>query len=164
VSPAPRTLVLALGNELLSDDGVGVVAADSLRERLAGLADVVVSPLAGVALLETFLGYERALVLDAIRTGPDAPGTIRRLSPADLGPVLAPSPHYSGLPEMIDIASRLRLSFPSEIAILSVEVSDPYTIGGPLSEPVRAAIPELARRVVAWIDEGCRAAAATQSP
>ncbi|MHB0936092.1 MAG: hypothetical protein ACYC6A_06840 [Armatimonadota bacterium] len=49
-------LVLGLGNELLSDDGVGVLAVRTLAKELRGQADVVETALHGLALLELFLG------------------------------------------------------------------------------------------------------------
>jgi hydrogenase maturation protease len=143
------TLVLGLGNDLLSDDAVGIVAARALRAELEGRPDVVVeeSSLAGLALLELFLGYDRAVILDSIRTGRRPPGSVCELSPADLDAVVAPSPHYAGLPEMLAVARRLDLAFPREILVLAVETEDPYTLGGGLSEPVRRALPALLARV-----------------
>lgn len=144
-----RTLVLGLGNELLSDDGVGLLAARSVRSALAGRRDVEVveSSLAGVALLDLFLGYDRAIVIDAIRTRRAAPGSVFELTPADLDPVAAPSPHFTGLPEMLAVARQLRLAFPEDIRILAVEVEDAATIGGAMSEAVREAVPRVAARV-----------------
>ncbi len=140
-----KTLVLGLGNEVLSDDGVGILAARVLKEALDGRADVIESSLAGLALLEYFIGYERAIVIDAVKTGRCPAGTIYELSPDELDSALAPSLHCAG--EMLAVAERLKLDFPKEIRIFAVEVADPYTIGGPLSPPVRKAFKELLQRV-----------------
>lgn len=142
-----KTLILGLGNELLSDDAVGIWAARVLKERLKDQADVVESSMSGMALLELFIGYERAIIIDAIKTGRQAPGTISELSPSDLSSVIAPSPHYAGLPELLALAKRLNLDFPKEIKIFALEVEDPYIIGSALSEPVRNALEELTQRV-----------------
>jgi hydrogenase maturation protease len=149
-----KTLVLGLGNELLSDDAVGILAARALKPRLDGRADVVESALSGLALLDLFIGYDRAIIIDAIQTGKSSPGTVLEISPADLDAVRAPSAHYCGLPELLAIARELALDFPREIAILGVEVADPLTIGGPVSEPVQRAIPEIVRRVSSRIPPG----------
>jgi hydrogenase maturation protease len=151
-----KTLVLGLGNELLSDDGVGIAAARSLRTGLAGHGDVdvVESSLAGLALLDLFLGYDRAIVIDAIRTRRAPPGSILELSPADLHPVAAPSPHFTGLPEMLAVARELDLRFPEDIRILAVEAEDLGTIGGGMTAAVRLAIPEVEARVLAWLGTG----------
>lgn len=147
-----RTLVLGLGNELLSDDAVGILAARALKERVSDQADVVESALSGMALLDLFVGYDKAIIIDAIKTGRCAPGTICVLSPNDLGAVLAPSPHYAGLPELMAVARQLQLEFPKEIKIFALEVEDPYTIGQAMSEPVQRALAELVQRVVLQIE------------
>lgn len=153
-----RILVLGLGNELLADDAAGVLAARAVAAALGDLPvgqrsriEVVDSSLSGLALLDYFVGHERAIVLDAVQTGKHPPGTIIEIAAAQLGRVIAPSPHYAGLPELFDVATRLGLRFPGETRILALEVADPHTIGGPLTPAVRDAVPELARRCLALL-------------
>jgi hydrogenase maturation protease len=146
-----RTLVLGLGNEYAGDDAVGVLAARALREQLAGEADVAESAASGLALLEEFAGYDRAIVIDAILTGRHPPGTIVELGLAELGPAAAPSLHQAGIPELAAVASRLGLRFPRETKVLAVEVADPPVFGAPLNEVVAAAIRPLAERVHAQL-------------
>jgi hydrogenase maturation protease len=142
-----KTLVLGLGNELLADDGIGIAAARTLTEELDGVADVVECNLHGIALLDVILGYEKLIIIDAVKTGNVPPGTIIELRPSDLSPVLAPSPHYAGLPELITLAGRLRLDFPQDIMIFAVEISDHHTIGRPLSLSVARSLGDLVQRV-----------------
>jgi hydrogenase maturation protease len=142
-----KTLVLGLGNELLADDAVGILAARALRDEIKGQVEIVESPLSGLALLDLFVGYERAIVLDAIKTGKHPAGTILDLNPEDLGEVFAPSPHYSGLPEMLALAHELQLEFPWKIKIFALEVVDPYTVGGGLSDKAAEGIKELVQKV-----------------
>ena len=52
-----KTLVLGLGNELLSDDGVGILAVRRLKETYKGQADIVETSLHGLALLDLFIGH-----------------------------------------------------------------------------------------------------------
>jgi len=142
-----RPLVLGLGNDLLADDAVGILAARELKERLGVQADVVESALSGLALLDLLIGYRRAIIIDAIHTSRASPGTITRLSREDLSRVLAPTPHYAGLPELFALARRLELEFPQELVIFAVEVEDPLTIGGAMTPAVRRALPELVAQV-----------------
>ena len=142
-----KTLVLGLGNELLSDDAVGILAARKLKEICDGQVEVIESDISGLALLELFVGFEKAIIIDAIQTGKSSPGTIYELKPSDLGNVFAPSPHYTGLPELLALAKELQLEFPTEILIFALEVGDPYTIGGGLTGPVADAFDGLIERV-----------------
>jgi hydrogenase maturation protease len=145
-------LVLALGNDVLGDDGAGPAAAQSLRERYGELVDIVESGEAGLALLEILEGYERALLLDAILTGTAEPGTVLSFRPEAFRRVVAPSPHYAGLPEVFDLARRLEVSLPREIEVLAIEVKDPYTVREGLTPEVAAALPSLVGRASAILD------------
>ncbi|MEW6059550.1 MAG: hydrogenase maturation protease [Actinomycetota bacterium] len=147
-----RTLVLGLGNELAGDDVVGLLVARVVKAELAGVADVAESSASGLALIEEFAGYDRAVVVDSVRTGRHPPGTITEMTLAEVGRVVAPSLHHAGLPEMAAVARRLGLRFPEETKVLAVEVVDPYTIGAPLSRPVVSSVAELARRVCEQVE------------
>jgi hydrogenase maturation protease len=145
-------LVLGLGNELLADDGVGILAARALAAEVGEHADVVETSQHGLALLDSFLGYRRAIIIDAIHTTTHAPGTILELNPEDLPPVATPSPHYTGLPEMLLMAGQLQLDFPRQIKIFALEIVDPHTVGGAITPPVQAALPALIQRVRHQLD------------
>lgn len=143
----PCTLVLGLGNELAGDDAVGLLVAREVRRIADADVEVVESSASGLALIELLAGYSRAIVVDSILTGRDAPGTITEMGMDEVGRVVAPSVHHAGLAELAAASERLGLTFPSCTRVFAVEVVDPYTLGAPLSEPVAAAIPELVHRV-----------------
>ncbi len=151
-----RTLVLGLGNELLGDDAVGLAAVRALRAEWAAAAgpagpdgdqvEIVETALSGLALLDLFIGFDRALIIDSVCTGRRPPGTVSELAPADLDAVVAPSPHFSGLPELLALARRLEVPFPAAIRILTIETADPYTLGAGLTPAVERGLPELVAR------------------
>jgi hydrogenase maturation protease len=151
-------LVLGLGNELLSDDGAGILAVRRLKEDYKGQAVIVESSLSGLALLEYFIGYDKAIIVDAIRTNRQKPGTISELLPSDIGEVYAPSPHYSGLPELLAIAKQLDLDFPTEIKIFALEVEDPYTLGEGLTKLVEQSLASLIAKIKRQLEIWERAA------
>lgn len=148
-----KPLVLGLGNELLGDDGIGVLAARRMAEELGGRAEVVESGLSGVALLDILTGHRKAIIIDAIQTARVPPGTIVELDPGELRAILNPSPHYTGLPEMMTLARELNLEFPDEIRILAVEGQDIHTLGAPLSRPVAEALDKLAQMVETYLKQ-----------
>ncbi len=142
-----KALVLCLGNDIIADDAVGIHAARLLSERVAHLADIEESAVSGVALLEIFVDYQRAIIVDAIYTQKHPPGTIIEMKPSDLDRVVAPSPHYAGLPELMDMAEQMDLVFPQDIVIFAMEVQDPLTIGAEMTQPIIDALPKLVERV-----------------
>jgi len=155
-----KTLVLGLGNDLIADDAAGIHAARSLQDTLRDWPDTDVTDTAmhGLALLDLLLGYDRAIIIDVIQTGRATPGTIVEIDPASLDAVFAPSPHYAGIPEMLILAHRLDLHFPSDIRIFAIEAADLITLGGAMTALVAEAIPRLCDQILDAL--GCKPAAA----
>ncbi len=141
-----KTLILALGNDILGDDGAGPAAARMLRPMLPAEVDVIESSEAGLALLEHIEGYDRVLLLDAVVMGRCAPGTVIELLEKDLEKIVAPSPHYAGIPEVLEMGRRLGLKMPGEIRILALEVERPDVVGVGLTPEVEAALPAFVAR------------------
>ena len=153
--PSPRILVVGLGNDILGDDAVGLLAARRLRAFLPGSVEVLESAGVGLDLLDVLEGYDRALLLDAIATGQHPPGSVLEFTSEDFRKVIAPSPHYAGLPELLQLAERLGIPFPATLCVLACEVADPYQIREGLSVSATDALPALvarARQVVeSWL-------------
>ena len=147
-----KPLVLCLGNELLADDAAGIIAAAKLKADIGDQADIVDTSLSGMALLEYFIGYEQAIIVDAIHTGKHEPGSVIEIDQSELKAVIAPSPHYAGLPEMLEIAKLLGVDFPKDIKIFAIEAADPYTIGGEIDDRVRDGIDRAVERVKAELE------------
>ena len=85
----PHTLVLGVGNLLMSDDGVGVHAVQRLEKRtLPPGVEVLDGGTCGLDLLQFFEGVERLIVLDAANLGRE-PGAIVRLEGEDVPAFLA---------------------------------------------------------------------------
>jgi len=131
-----KTLVLGLGNELLGDDGVGILAARAIKNEARPMADVYECNLAGMALLDVLAGYKYAIIVDAICTGRNEVGAILQMKPEDLISFPCVSPHYAGLPDVITIARYLGFKFPDQIVILAIEIEKPLEIGKGLSAPI----------------------------
>ncbi|MGB2820745.1 MAG: hydrogenase maturation protease [Phycisphaerae bacterium] len=139
-------LLLALGNDILGDDGAGLAAARALREEFADEVDVVESGEAGLALLDMMAGYKCVLLLDTITTGEHSPGTVLELSREDFDKAVGPSPHYAGLPEVLELARRMDIDFPGEISILALEIEQPLDFRETLTPPIEKALPAYVER------------------
>lgn len=159
-APAHSVLVLALGNDLLGDDAVGLIAARHLQAAFANDFHFVEASGGGLDLLDALEGYRRALLLDSIHTGLHEPGTILELSREDFQSVAAGSPHYVGLPEALHLAEQLGMMTPHDLRILAMEVENPFDFRQGLSPSVARALPdfmERAKRILVkwrWEKEG----------
>jgi len=157
---ARKTLCLALGIDILGDDGVAFAAADMLKERFGDSIDFICSSEVGLAVLELIDGYERALLLDSVMTGTVPPGTVLTFAADDFRSVMAPSPHEAGLPEVFTLADRLTVPIPADLLVLAMEIDDPYVIREGLSPAVENALPEFVQTAAGILQEWLRPDAA----
>jgi hydrogenase maturation protease len=141
-------LLLALGNDLIGDDAVGLLAARRVKNRLGDAVDVVETTAGGFGLLDHLEGYSHAIIVDAISSGTCPPGTIIEILPEDLGPATASSPHTVGLAETIKLAGQLGIVFPATISIIAMEIHPETTIGAPLSPEIQQRLPDLVGRIL----------------
>ncbi len=149
-----RTLVLGVGNRIMTDDAVGLEALAALRRgyRLPGTVDLVDGGTLGLDLLVHIEGYPRVLVLDCVMLGRE-PGAVVRVEgeeiPAVLGQCL--SPHQVGLQDLLGVL-RLLDRIPERLTVVGVEPEriDP---GLELSAPVRRALPGMLEEAAAVLRE-----------
>jgi len=136
----PVTRLLALGNDILADDAFGIRVAGEARRLFGERLDVAESSEAGMALLDHVQNCDRLIVVDTVVTGQAAPGTITILRNEEFQVVPGGSPHYVGLFEAIQLAAKLGLRVPEEVIIITVEAADTFTVGGPMTPAVEAAL------------------------
>lgn len=145
-----RIVVLALGNLLRRDEGLGIRALQHLQEicELPERVLLVDGGTLGLELLSYLEDADRLLILDAALTdGP--PGTLLRAAgddiPAFLG--IRTSPHEVGLADLLAVA-HLRGVAPDEIVLLGMQ-PDTIELGWELSPSVAAHLPTLVEAAVA---------------
>ena len=155
-----RFLLLGLGNEICSDDAIGLLVVRELRHgrdpALAAIPpsfDVRETTGAGLALLDELTGYDEAILVDAVRTGQAPAGHVHLLDGRELPRVTLASPHFLGVGETLELGHALGLPMPARVRVVAIEVDDPYTIGTRLSPPLAAALPEIVRTVTRLLRE-----------
>ena len=152
-----KTLVLGLGNPILSDDGVGIRVAQEVEKQLglirseAKQAEVAVTETsgAGFSLLDSMTGYDRVIIVDAIQTGKGPVGHIYRLAPEDFSFARhLSSPHQINLITALQLGKILNLPMPQKITIFAVEVEDVTNFSEKCTPKVEGAIPEAVKMVL----------------
>ena len=131
----------------MRDDAVGVMAAELIGRQVD--ADVITGMARGLTLLDCLAGYDRAIIVDATRSGTDAPGTVRR---ADVDACRTSAPwggaHEMDAAALLDWAHRTGWTLPEHIAVYTVEAADMSSVGQQLSPAVRDALDPLVQRVL----------------
>jgi hydrogenase maturation protease len=152
-----KTLILGLGNPLVSDDSVGLRVAAELRKLLAGRPEVTVAEdyWGGLRLMEQMVGYERAIVIDAIQTGAAA-GTLHHLGPGDIPTQRSASSHDMNLPTALVFGRQAGLDLPEDrnILLVGIEAEDILNFGEACTPAVAAAVPRAVADVLAALDRG----------
>ena len=144
-----KTLVLGLGNPILSDDGVGLQVAGQVQARV-NRAEITIlqTELGGINLLELLAGYDRAVIIDAIKTPEGKPGQIYQLGPRSLrGTRHTDSTHGIDFAGVLELGKRLGMLLPREIMILAIEAEDVATFNEGCSPEVKRAIPQCVAKI-----------------
>jgi hydrogenase maturation protease len=139
-------VILGLGNDLLGDDGIGLLVAEALHGLEGPDISVRSTAQSGLYLLEHLQGFDDAIVVDSV-VG-DRPGSVRELKGSDIEAVSVPSAHYVGLPEALALARASGLRVPRRLRIFGVEIAPAQSIGSAPSSGVTAAIPRLVDKVL----------------
>jgi hydrogenase maturation protease len=142
------TLVLGLGNTIMSDDGIGPKVIEQLQQN-AGLPEGVVlldGGTLGLDLLPHLEGVQRLIIVDAVEIGQLA-GTCVRLAGDDVPMALETklSPHQMGMKDLLAVA-RLMGQLPDEIVLIGVQPAC-LEMDTELTPPVAAALPILVAMV-----------------
>jgi len=149
-----HTLILGIGNTLLTDEGAGIHALEYLRSRHPGIPGV--HYLDGGTLSFTLAGdiedADNLIVIDAAQLDA-APGTVRCMTGSEMDRFLGKgkcSVHEVGLLDLMDIA-RLTDSFPAHRALIGIQ---PETTdwGDAPSPRVSKAFPEVAAHALGLLD------------
>ena len=168
---AGTTLVLGLGNPILGDDGVGWRVVEEIEALLGARTPAGDGPcrpgtdrvevdrlsLGGLRLMERLIGYERAILVDAIATGEEPPGTVRCLRLDDLpdrGRDRLASAHDSSLGAALFLGRALGAQLPGAPWVVAVEADLDVEVTDQLSPAVAEAVPRAAAEVMRLLELG----------
>jgi len=139
--------IICVGNSARSDDGVGPLIAEELRNRDLDIPVHFSNGEPG-ELLDLWRGLGRVVMVDAVLTGQGEPGTVHVLSATDqpLPVVSHASSHGIGLAESIELARSLH-ALPTDIRLVGIEAGS-LEPGTELTPAVRDAIPDAITRIL----------------
>ena len=154
-----KTLVVGLGNPILGDDGVGWKIAEEVKKQLSpsplgregeGEVDVDFLSLGGISLMEHLIGYERAILIDAIASDQE-PGSVivTKLSELpDYSALHTTSAHDTSLQNALKLGKGMGAKVPEELVVVGIATNRVYDFSEELSVPVAKAVPEAAKTVL----------------
>lgn len=170
--PQPRILIIGLGNPLLGDDGFGwrvashVECALQEQSKTVGegethssmVAAVEVERLAvgGLRLMEQMIGYDAAILIDAVTLGQQPIGSLYSYSLESLPSYSVGhlySAHDTSLQVALEMGRNLVAKLPDAIWVIGVEVEPTFIFSESLTPSVMAAVPCTVQLVIEKLDQ-----------
>jgi len=140
-----KTLILGIGNDILTDDGIGIRLIEDLRT-MNYPKDItfLTITLGGLETLEIIKDYQKVIFLDAIMTENGIPGSVYCYSVNDFKETL----HLSNLHDInfltaLELGKKLGIPIPDDIKIIAVEVIEDRVFGKELTPLLQQKYPEI---------------------
>lgn len=148
-----KTLLVGMGNPILTDDSVGVRLAQQFKEliRSNDKVDVVEEcSVGGLNLLDVFAGYDRAIVLDSVKTKGGVPGAWYFFDANALRETEhLTNVHDANFATAMELGRRVGMALPAadRIYVFGVEVADNITFSENMTPALAAAYPQCAKEI-----------------
>jgi hydrogenase maturation protease len=143
-----KTLILGMGNPILADDGVGLVLADMLRNRVHGV-DVASSAMIGLSLFDLIEDYDTIFIIDAMTTKDGKIGEVKKVCDNDrCGTLHLFSSHGLNIFELMEFGVQCGLEMPRLAAVYGVEIGNEVTFDERISPELDERLPAIAEEII----------------
>ncbi|MFC2124656.1 hydrogenase maturation protease [Bacteroidota bacterium] len=145
-----NTLILGIGNDILTDDGIGPKLVQELQKEI-NHPDIVFDTAAagGLEILEIIKNFKKVIIIDAIKTKDGIPGTIYYLTPSHFKETLHISSfHDVNFLTALELAEELSIPVPSQIEIIAIEILEDLTFSADFSPPIAEKYPDILSEVM----------------
>lgn len=146
-------LILGLGNEILSDDGIGPRLVRDLANNYSEKdIEFATSSCGGMEIIELIHGYKKVIFIDAMRTLNGLPGNIVHFVPADFRETSNLSNlHDINFITALHLGKILELDLPSDLHIIAVEIIEDREFSEKLTPALERIFPEILGKVKSMI-------------
>lgn len=119
-----KILIHGIGNEILTDDGIGPRLVKRIESDLTGKGiDFETAFVGGLEILEYIQGYRKVIFIDAIRTENGVPGSVYKLLPEHFNSTIhLSSVHDVSFLTALGLGKELGMDMPKDIYIIAVEI------------------------------------------
>jgi len=140
-----KTLVIGVGNPIRGDDGVGLVVAEMVSQRLHGVADFLPFSGSGLDLLSYLKGYNTVVLIDSIVSEQVSVGTCCELELPPGSPIgdAILSSHNTSILDSFEIGRQLGITVPAKVRIFGIGIEKAESFRSELSDRIRENIPTI---------------------
>lgn len=147
-----KTLILGLGNDILSDDRIGPQLVRDLSSRMKSdnlHLDIAAS--GGFEIAEYLRDFDKVIIIDAIRTNNGIPGDTYCFVPSDFtDSKFLPSFHDIDFLTALKLGNTLHQGLP-EIHIIAIEILEGMVFSEELTPPIKKRYGEILDNVTELI-------------
>jgi len=141
-----KTIILGVGNQILGDDGVGIHVVKELKKYLKNNSNVTIDEAitGGMNLLDLLLGYDKAIIVDAVKSEDAKNGEVKKIPLGDFSTMHSCNPHDVSLTQAIEMAKRMgETRIPKEILVIGIMIKKlPCEFKEKLSREISSAVPK----------------------
>ncbi len=149
-----RTVVVGIGNTIRGDDGVGIRLVRKLRGSLPPQFEIKESATAGFELLDFILGYDRAVLVDAVQTPGGVAGQVYRFPLQEYSrSSQLPFSHSLTIRQLVEIGRVLGGSKMPAVEIVAVEAKQINDFSETLSPELEDKLDGIAEAVRSEIEK-----------
>ncbi len=161
-----KTLILGLGSEILTDDGIGLrLVSDlekvltfqvekNLKGRKVRQIDFKTCLTGSLDLLEIIKDYNTLIILDATKTQNGIPGNIYKYSLNNYKDTIhLQNIHDISFQDTLKLGKRIGLIIPGKVEIFAIEIFDNLTFSSSLSAVLVNKYPQILKDIKNQIEE-----------
>lgn len=148
-------LVLGIGNEILTDDGIAPKLVKDLEKNLdLPFADFETAALGGLEILEFIQGFQKVILIDAIKTKDGIPGDVYLFTLDDFKETL----HLSNLHDIsfltaMKLGTKLGFEMPEDMKIIAIEIIEDLVFSNDFTEPLQKRYNEIYKDIEIFLSE-----------
>ena len=144
-----KTALVGVGNPTHGDDGIGPVVARHVFELLRGQADIdlLEHEASGFSLAERLVGYQRAVIVDALIDAQAEVGTVTQVEIQEPSGYSFLTFHTAGFHDILTLARMAALEVPRAIVMYGIAIREPESFSENLSADLAARLPQIVKAV-----------------
>jgi hydrogenase maturation protease len=146
-------LILGLGNDILTDDGIGPRLVRDLVQMIDNQnVQFDTASCGGLEIMEYIKGYNKVIFIDAIRTFDGKPGDVYYFIPSEFRETL----HLSSLHDInfltaLELGNSLNLGLPVDLHIIAVEIIEDMEFSEEFTPPLEEKYHTILEKVFAIV-------------
>ncbi len=150
-----NTLVLGIGNDILTDDAIGPRLCDFLKKKFDQLpVDFEKMNVGGLEILEFIKDYQIVIFIDAIKTADGEIGDVNLYTPNNFKETLHLSNlHDTNFITALELGKSLQFTIPLNMFIITVEIKEDMVFSEYFTEELAIKYDEIKEKLIAIFQE-----------